>query len=187
MNAKTVDGTALANSRLAYGEEFVRGKQYVYAVVSTMSEADIIVSFPSRWTFGTLKQTHTQTIKDLDNLGKILLKGCEAVAGVYMRICDTIRTCQLSDGEVRATLKPYFPDPRISEILRVSRAPEAVYSRYTAGFFGFKAALKRCRLYTITPNDELKRRQAKRAAARLLDLIGSPGEIKVRDHLVRIT
>jgi hypothetical protein len=98
-----------------------------------------------------------------------------------------IRTSTLPERDIRSALEKHFPQSRVSELMRVSRAPEEIYSRYTGGFFGFKAALKHCRLYNVTPQGELKRRQLMRAAHRILDLIEPNQTIKVKDRTITIT
>lgn len=160
-------------------------QQARYADVRRMSDEIVTVGFPLRWTTGK-SLPYAEAVADLDRLGRIIVKGTDAICGVYMRICDTVRTGRIPESEVRTILARYFPGPRISEILCVSRAPEEVYHKYTAGFFGFKSALKHCRLYNITPSEELKRRQAKRAANRLLMLLGAPSEIEIKSHIVTI-
>lgn len=74
----------------------------------------------------------------------------------------------------------------MSEILRVARAPEEIYSRYSTGFFGFKAALKSCRMYNVTPSEELTRRKIKRAAERLILLVNGAGEVRVNGRRIVI-
>lgn len=143
------------------------------------------VQFPSRWT--VVKYENTQQVKrELGKLAETVIAGTKAVVGVYMRMCDLVRSSGLTDQEVRDVLLPLFPPPRVSDILRVSRAPRDVYERYTAGFFSFKAAVERCRLYHITPTEELRSRKIRRAADRLVELMGGPGEICVKDRRVRV-
>lgn len=142
------------------------------------------IECPSRWTlFGS--QTLEQGKTEIQKLAGIIVKGTEALGGVYMRLVDTIRHHGFTDDEVRKMLSRHFSEPRVSEILRVAKAPEEVYNRYMAGFFGFKAALRECRSYTITPGTELIRRKAKRAAIRLITL-GVTGEIHVKGRVVTV-
>lgn len=142
-----------------------------------------IITFPSRW---VIRRAGNYEL-ELKQLAGIITRGAEAIAGVYMRMCDIVRQGSLTDSEVREILAPYFPQPRISELLRVSRAPEEVYKRYTAGFFGFKAALRECRGYQITGGPELLRRKIARAAERLILLTGGAGEVRIRGKLITIT
>lgn len=133
---------------------------------------EVTLTFPQRWTVGCLDLG--QSKRELDRLSSICIRGADAVIGVYMRICDLIRSGPLTDDEARSILSNHFAQPRVSEILRVARAPDEIYSRYTAGFFGFKAAVRQCRAYNITPADELKRRQIRRAIGRLISLAEGP-------------
>lgn len=98
----------------------------------------ILIKCPNRWTLCTNSE---QAKLEIAELAEVINQGTQALGGVYMRICDTIRNAGLLDSEVRKALSPHFPPPRISEILKVCRAPEMVYARYHAGFFGFRAAL----------------------------------------------
>lgn len=123
---------------------------------------------------------------ELGKLAEVLAKGCEALGGLYMRMTDLIRSSGLADSEVRQALDRHFSPARISEILRVSRAPEQVYLRYRGGFFGFKAALRESRGYRITPNQELQRRKVRRAAQRLVALMPQPGELAVGARVVSV-
>lgn len=128
----------------------------------------------------------TEVGKELSNLASIIVRGCDAIHGVYMRICDLIRDTELTDAQIRDALSRHFPSSRISEILRVSRAPEDVYRRYRAGFFGFKAALEQCRGYTVTATPELNRRKIRRAAERLVTLLDGPGTLSIRGRTVAV-
>lgn len=143
------------------------------------------ISLPSRWTIGS--NTHAENIAELGRLATVLAKAAEAISGVYMRMCDTIRNGGLDDWEVRQALKPHFSEARISELLRVARAPEEVYKRYSGGFFGFKAALRECRLYNITPGEELKRRAVRRAAHRLVSLLQAGAVLRIKDRTITVT
>lgn len=142
----------------------------------------VTLSFPSRWTIG-----HKDAKVELGALAQTLTRGAEAMAGLYMRMCDLIRDAGLTDSEVREILSAHFPQPRISEILRVSRAPNEVYVRYTAGFFGFKSALKECRGYQVNTSAELNRRKTRRAAERLILLTGGSGSIQIKGKVITIT
>jgi len=146
--------------------------------------APTIVEFPSRWTIQ--KHDTVSAARELSSLAETLVKGCEAIHSLYMRMCDLIRQNQLSDNEVRKLLEKHFPHPRISEILRVSRAPDEVYRRYRAGFFGFKAALAECRGFTINSTSELTRRKIRRCAERLVLLLDGPGKLEIRGRVVSV-
>jgi len=145
----------------------------------------IIIEVPGRW---TLQHRDASSVsRELSTLAETLIRGCEALHGCYMRICDLVRLHELTDKEVKEALGKHFPQPRISEILRVSRAPEDVYRRYRSGFFGFKAALEQCRGYRVTPNAELNRRRIRRTAERLVLLLDGPGELKIRGRLISVS
>ena len=143
------------------------------------------MSFPLRWTVGRLDCG--QSIRELERLSSLCVRGAEAVIGVYMRICDLIRSGSLGDEQARSILSARFSRQRVSEIMRVARAPDEIYSRYTAGFFGFKAAVRQCRAYNVTSTSELKRRQVRRTAQRLVSLVGGPATIKVLDRVVTVS
>lgn len=144
------------------------------------------VSFPCRWP-GARHLSPAEASAEIESLAIVLNKGCEAIAGVYMRLCDTIRSNHLTDRDVRSALRQHFPESRISEILRVSRAPDDVYMKYTAGFFGFRAALRQCRYYHVTPSEHLKWRKARRAAEMLVRLFDEPKTIRVKDRIITVT
>lgn len=141
------------------------------------------ITFPSQW---YLKEEAVDDKRELMRLADIVARGTVALAGVYMRICQVIRSGALADEEVRKILEPYFSGPRISELLRVSRAPEAVYVRYRGGFFGFKAVLRQCRGYTVTPDIELRRRKLRRTAQRLVILAENETRIQLPEWLIEI-
>jgi len=101
-------------------------------------------------------------------------------------MCDLIRLHEMTDREIKESLGKHFPQPRISEIMRVSRAPDDVYRRYRAGFFGFKAALEQCRGYRVTSTSELNRRKIRRAAERLIVLLNGPAQLTVRGRVIEI-
>jgi hypothetical protein len=126
---------------------------------------------PGRWTVGKLN--YGQAVSELDRLAGILAHGVDQLHGLYMRMCDLIRDNNLSDDDVRLALCKHFSPPRVSEFLRVAHAPDAVYRRYHGGFVGFKAALRECRGYRVTPNEQLRRRKIQHAAQRLARLAGA--------------
>lgn len=142
------------------------------------------VRFPSRWQLDRGKGV-AAVRQEIADLAEIINRGTEAITGCYMRICDLIRSRGLTEAEVRDILSPHFPPPRISEILRVANAPEQVYLRYSTGFFGFKAALRVCRGYRVTPAARLLRVRARRAAERLI-LLGFRGEMVVRGLTISV-
>jgi uncharacterized protein (DUF2236 family) len=142
------------------------------------------LTIPSRWV--VINRDHQAAQAELSQIAIILVRSAEAIGDLYMRMCDLIRESDITDDEVRHILESHFPPSRISEILRVSRAPREVYIRYTAGFFGFKAALRQCRGYQVTAAKELCRRKIRRAAERLVLLLGGPAELHVRGHVVKV-
>lgn len=142
-----------------------------------------VLSIPSRWTFE--KQTHAEAIQEIDTLAQLLVTGAEALSGLYLRICDTIRKHELTPDEIRDVLGKHFPPPRVSEFVRIAQAPPEVYRRYHAGFVGFRATLAACRGYRITADGELHHRKIRRAAERLVQLMGS-GCVSVRGHHITV-
>jgi hypothetical protein len=142
----------------------------------------VSITFPCRWTLGVVN-----TLEELESLAPTIVKGVDAISGVFMRLCDTIRKSELPDWKVRQYLGKHFLPPRVSEIMRVTRAPDDVYLKYSAGLFGFKAALKQCRSFHVTPTDELNRRKAKKTAQRLVELTGGlHGEVHVGCNVVTV-
>ena len=140
---------------------------------------------PARWTLFSGVDV-AEAKREIVRFAGIINRGTEAISGLYMRMVDMIRHYGLTDAEVNELLREHFPGPRISEILRVSRASDEVYNRYRTGFFGFKAALQECRGYAVTPSQELKRKKVRRAAERLI-VLGAQGVIKVRGKTVTIS
>lgn len=148
-----------------------------------LAGAGVSLTFPTRW---VISGGQAEPEEELNRLCEILIKGADAIAGTYMRMCDLIRSSNVSDKRARGILSAYFPDSRVSEIIRVSRAPDEVYRRYTTGFFGFKAALREVRGYQITPTEELNRRKARRAAQRLTELL-PVGTIRINNRIVTVS
>lgn len=144
------------------------------AVTLCKNQMDTVISIPSRWEVDN--RTHAQALADIDRCAALLARAVEASRGLYLRICDSIRLHGLTDGEIRAVLSKHFQPPRVSEFLLIARAPDEVYRRYQLGFVGFRATLSRCRGYTVHSSDFLKRRKIRRAAERIIDLLG-PGEV----------
>lgn len=128
--------------------------------------------------FTLITQDRGAAIAEIEDIARYIESGVEALSGMYLRICDIIRAHDLSDNEIRTVLESHFPPPRISEFIRVARAPYSVYVRYRAGFFGFKAALRACSGFHVTPNERLKQRRIQHAAERLAKLTG-PGKLHV--------
>lgn len=145
---------------------------------------DIILEIPCRWDLR--RRNHDEAVQEIDRLAGILKRGAEALSGLYLRICDAIRWHELTDEEIRETLGKHFPASRVSEFLLVARAPDDVYHRYRAGFFGFKAALDQSRAYRVGSPEKLRTKQIRRAAERIVSLLGA-GEIEVRGHRVIVT
>lgn len=143
--------------------------------------AEYAVIVPSRWAIMPLD--HAGALRELDRLAGVLVEGAEALGGLYMRICDTMREHQLTDTEIRSVLERHFPPPRVSEFIRIARAPEEVYRRYRGGFVGFRAALAECRGYHVHGDGWLTQRKIRRAAERLVLLLGQ-GEVAVRGRRV---
>lgn len=140
----------------------------------------VTIEIPSRWALPDHNAPRATVLKEVDHLCEKLETGVRALQGLYARVCDVIRTHNLSEKEIRPILAKHFPPPRVSDILRLARAPEDVYSRYRAGFFGFKAALHQCRLYHITPSKELRIRKMRRTADRLITLAKGEPFIEIK-------
>lgn len=154
------------------------------STTNSIPAGTITVSIPDR--FRQTKISREQAITEVRHLGYLVARTIDAVAGCYMRICDAVREFKLSDGEVREALKGCFADSRISEIIRVANSPDAIYHRWKAGFFGFRAALRECRLYNVTPGPRLIAKQKRRAAERLVKLAGAGERIEVLGYYIRI-
>ena len=135
------------------------------------------LEIPSR--FGDIRQrTHGEAVLEIDRLARILATGADALRGLYLKICDMIRSHELTDEEIRSVLGRHFPPPRVSEFVKIANAPPEVYRRYYAGFIGFRAALAECRGYRRHTTKELHRKKVRRAAERLITLLGQ-GEVVV--------
>jgi hypothetical protein len=145
------------------------------------TETTLVV--PARWSCG--RMTHAQAVAEVDNLARMLVNGIAALSGVYLRICDTIRQSGLTDDEIRDGLGKHFPPQRVSEFIRIARAPDEVYRRYRAGFVGFRATLSECRGYRLHSDDWLKRRKIRRTAERLIGLMGQ-GSVEVCGRQVTV-
>lgn len=143
----------------------------------------VTLSIPSRWNFEKL--THAEAVEEVDRLAQILVRGTDALCGLYLRICETIRVRQFTDEEIRSVLGKHFPQPRVSEFVKIANAPPEVYRRYQAGFIGFRAALAECRGYRINTTEFLKSKKIRRTAGRLIDLMGQ-GEVVVKGKRVLI-
>jgi len=148
-----------------------------------MREYEVIVTIPGRFVVSQL--THEQAIEAVDRLALILSKGIEALSGLYLRVCDTIRDNGLTDDEIRHTLSKYFPPPRVSEFIRIANAPLETYRRYRAGFIGFRAALNECRGYRILSTETLTQKKIRRAAERLV-MLYPQGQLVVRGKQINV-
>jgi hypothetical protein len=148
------------------------------------NEAGYQLLIPSR--FDLERRDHEQALRELDRLSGILVQGTQALGGLYMRIVTLIRESAMTPAECRKVLEKHFPESRISEILRVANAPDEIFRRYTAGFFGFRAALKQCRGYQLPDTAEIQQRKIKRTAARLVRLMNQ-GEIFVAGRVVSVS
>ena len=94
---------------------------------------------PARWSISDTKASRPAVLADVRKMGETLNRGAEAICGLYLRLCDTIRDHNLTRDEVRAALSKALPEPRISELLRVANAPDGVYMRYRVGLVGFQS------------------------------------------------
>ena len=136
---------------------------------------------PTRWDFA--RRTKPEAIAEIDRCAGILADGAERLCGLYLKICDMIRWQGLTPDEIREVLSKHFPSPRVSEFIRVSNAEPEVYRRYRCGIIGFRAVLDECRGYRIHDNKWRLHRKIRRAAERLIALLGS-GELTVCGHRV---
>lgn len=152
--------------------------------VTPAKSYNLVLDIPPRWDFE--KRTHAQALEEIDRLAGILSRGAEALSGLYIRICHTLRQHNLTNDEIREVLSPHFAPPRVSEFIRIANAPPHVYRRYHGGFIAFRAALAECRGYQITSNEEIKRRKIRRTAERLIELMG-PGEVEVCGQRVTVS
>lgn len=151
---------------------------------SNLEVSPTTLTIPSQWSCARL--THAEAVSEVDRLAKILLTGADALCGLYMRICETIRRYSFTDAEIRATLGKYFPPPRVSEFVKIANAPPEVYRRYEAGFIGFRAALAECRGYQINTTEFLKSKKIRRAAERLINLMDGVGEVTVKGRKITV-
>jgi hypothetical protein len=141
------------------------------------------IDIPSRWNFHN--STHAEAVAEVDRLSQILVRGAEALSGLYLRICDTIRDHKFTDDEIRRILGKHFPPPRVSEFVKIANAPPEVYRRYRGGFIGFRSALSECRGYQINTTEFLKSKKIRRTAERLINLMGD-GEVTVNGKRVTV-
>jgi len=147
----------------------------------------IQLTIPSRFCMADKNASRAEIIKDLKRLGETFTEGMQAMAGLYLRMTDTIRENNLSDEEVRAALGGYFPPSRISELIRVASAPKEIYSAYSSRLIGFRATLEKVRMYRVPICEELSNRKLRRAAARLVALCnGKEITLHIRCAEVRV-
>lgn len=138
------------------------------------------LEIPSRWALVDNKSMpRNQVIAYIEELASTTAKGVEALQGLYMRMCDTIRESRLTDEDATSALSKHFPEPRVMEILTVCHASEEVYTQYRSSFFSFRTRLKQCRLYHVTPTKQLKQRQIARASRRVVELLGEPTKFSI--------
>lgn len=139
---------------------------------------DITVNIPSVHWLPQPADTHREALVTLCNLGTVFKTGSEALGGLYLRICDTVRKYELVPEEVRFTLLAVgWSKVRISEVIRVAYSPPAVYHEFSARLIGFKVALSRTRLYYMAGRGKkrYKRRQLQRAGVRLVKRLEENG------------
>jgi len=138
----------------------------------------IEVKLPSRHWLPERADSKRSALVTLCELGTVFKKGAEALGGLYLRICDTVRKYELTPEEVRFTLSAVgWSKVRISEVMRVAYAPQKVYNEFSARLIGFKVALSKTRLYYMAGRGKLryKRRQLQRAAVRLVKRLEENG------------
>ncbi len=138
----------------------------------------IEVKIPSRHWLPEKTDSRREVLVTLCNLGTLFQKGSEALGGLHLRICDTVRQHELTPEEVRFTLLAVgWGKVRISEVMRVAYAPHKVYNEFSARLIGFKVALSKTRLYYMAGRGKLryKRRKLQRAAVRLVKRLEENG------------
>jgi hypothetical protein len=85
-------------------------------------------------------------VRQLQELGGLYGRGGEAVGTIYKRLCEHVRRYDLGPSEVRKALAGSFSSVRISEILKVTAAPEPLWFDYMAGEVSFRLVLLKTRL-----------------------------------------
>ena len=148
------------------------------------SESEVLECLPRRWDLE--KRDRESAKREIARCAELLARGVDAVCNLYMRICDQIRDHELTDGEIRGLLSRHFPPPRVSEFIRVANAPRETYMRYRAGLVGFRAVLQECRGYHILAPEHIHKKKVRRAAERLLTLMGDRREVEILGHRIRI-
>ncbi|MCZ7640564.1 MAG: hypothetical protein M5U12_33605 [Verrucomicrobia bacterium] len=115
--------------------------------------------------------SHSEALAKVREVAGLFERGGEAVTGLYLGLCDLIRTHELEAAEVRPVLLAAgWSKSRASEVLRVAGAPESVWREYSARLVGFKVALQRTRLYRMVGrgSQRYRERMARRAGVRLV-------------------
>ena len=144
-------------------------------VTSNLSSPTTI-HFPARFRLYHRNATRVQLLGELSKMGATFSRGAEAMRGLYYQIADMIRRHDFSDSEVREALKQHFPEQRISELLRVARAPQEVFNKYELKLIGFRAALKEAREFTLPKTEARTKRQLRRSAERLVAFVRKSGQ-----------
>ncbi len=132
--------------------------------------AETTLTIPSRWNPGR-NLTYAEAVVEVEKHAKLLAEGAKRLCGLYMRICDTMRTHGFTNDEMRKILSKHFPPPRVNEFIRVVNAPDDVYRRYQGKLIGFRAALQQCRGYKINSSAFLKKKKIVRTARVLINLL----------------
>ncbi len=140
------------------------------------------VEFPGRYWLPDPATTRPEALAQLRSLAATFEKGSVALGGLYLRICDHIRKFGITPPEARKELAAAgYPAPKISELIKVANAPEAVYHEYHSRNVGFRATLRKTRLYYMAGRHrkQYKQRLLQRASLRLCLRMA---EVGVREH-----
>jgi hypothetical protein len=133
--------------------------------------APTTLTIPSRWGSRGSKMTHAEAVAEVEMHAKLLAAGSKALCGLYLRICDTMRTHSFSNEEMKKVLSKHFARQRVDELIQVVNAPDDVYRKYHAQLIGFRAVLEQCRSYRIHSCDFLKKKTILRTAHKLIKLL----------------
>jgi len=93
----------------------------------------------------------TREEKEVLEIGEAIIKKTGEVAGLYLSLCLNIRKNHIAPVKVAELLKSLgFHRVRISEINKVSNAPDDVFTNYQARAIGFNKALEFARVENET-------------------------------------
>lgn len=135
------------------------------------------IDIPSEGFLAGRNVPRDRMVKELAELAGLYGKTGQAVGGLYKRICEHVRRYDLGPSEVRKALGGTFSGVRISEILRVTAAPEPLWFDYMAGEVSFKVVLLRTRLSRSVraKSSAVRWRNCRRAASRMVKFLEGLG------------